>query len=323
MKSFKALRPMSRLAVLIGIAALIVVGAVAIAADPQPAIQTTTPNLERQITNIDITRQQIRNYYGDPLGTGNFSPDSNYAKEASDVASDGTRFLDGLARQGHANHAPAGAAILLDVDDTTLATWNYEIFSNWAYNPTTNANYVLGELFPAVPGMVAMVNRAASQGYAIFFLTGRGAAQETATLGNLTDSDAIGLNAGYPHPTTARERRGRPLHQAGRRRLPAVPEGRLHGRSERLVHDDALQDRDAPAHRIAGLRHRRELRGPVQRPERRLRRPHVQAAEPELLPAVTALPSRTGGPDSRNSGPPAQVGAAQAGAAACDLTYSM
>ena len=201
MKSLRALRPTSRLALLIGLVAMIAAGAVAFAADPQPAIKTTTPTSERQITNIDVLRQQIRNYYGDPLGTGTFAPDSNYAKEAEDAASDGTRYLDGLARQGHANHAPAMAAIVLDVDDTTLATWNYEIASNWAFNPTTNANFVLGELFPPVPGMVGMVQRAASQGYAIFFLTGRPTSQETATLGNLTDSDTVGLNAGYPHPT--------------------------------------------------------------------------------------------------------------------------
>jgi hypothetical protein len=162
MKSLRALRPTYRLAILIGLVTLVVVSAVAIAADPQPAIQTTTPNSERQITNIDVDRQQIKNYYGDPLGSGTFGADSNYAREAADVASDGTRYLDGLARQGHANHAPAGAAILLDVDDTTLATWNYEIASNWAYNPTSNAQFVTNELFPAVPGMVAMVNRAAS-----------------------------------------------------------------------------------------------------------------------------------------------------------------
>ena len=201
MKSLRALRPTSRLALLIGLVAMIAAGAVAFAADPQPAIKTTTPTSERQITNIDVLRQQIRTYYGDPLGTGTFAPDSNYAKEAEDAASDGTRYLDGLARQGHANHAPAMAAIVLDVDDTTLATWNYEIASNWAFNPTTNANFVLGELFPPVPGMVGMVQRAASQGYAIFFLTGRPTSQETATLGNLTDSDTVGLNAGYPHPT--------------------------------------------------------------------------------------------------------------------------
>ena len=81
-----------------------------------------------------------------------------------------------------------------------MATWNYEIFSNWAYNPTTNANYVNGQLFPAVPGMVKMVSKAMAEGYAIIWITGRPATQEAATLGNLT-SDGIGVDAGYPAPT--------------------------------------------------------------------------------------------------------------------------
>ena len=38
-----------------------------------PAIRTFTPNSANQITNIDVLRQQIRNYYGDPLGTGAFA----------------------------------------------------------------------------------------------------------------------------------------------------------------------------------------------------------------------------------------------------------
>jgi hypothetical protein len=46
------------------------------ATTPQPAIQTKTPHSERDITNIDVLRQQIRNYYGDPLGSGIFSQDS-------------------------------------------------------------------------------------------------------------------------------------------------------------------------------------------------------------------------------------------------------
>ncbi len=47
-----------------------------------PAIRTSTPRSERDITNIDVLRQQIRNYYGDPLGTGTFASDPNYLKEA-------------------------------------------------------------------------------------------------------------------------------------------------------------------------------------------------------------------------------------------------
>src|SRR5262249_30904499 len=140
----------------------------------------------------------IRNYYGDPLGTGTFAADGNYAREASGVAEDGARYL---AKRARPHKSRPLQAIVLDVDDTTLATWNYEVFSNWAYNPTTNAEYVTSQRFPAVPGMVALVTEAAKEGYAIFFLTGRPAAQEPPTLGNLT-ADNVGVDAGYPAPTT-------------------------------------------------------------------------------------------------------------------------
>jgi hypothetical protein len=169
------------------------------AATPQPAIKTITPRSEKDVTNIDVLRQQLRNYYGDPLGTGQFGDDSNYAREARSVASDGAHYLAHARSKSHRTKA-----ILLDVDDTTLATWNYEIVSNWAYNPTTNADYVTKQLFPAVPGMVSTVTTAEREGYAIFYLTGRPTSQEQATLGNLT-ADGIGVDAGYPKPTTLRD----------------------------------------------------------------------------------------------------------------------
>ena len=180
----------------LAVTALAGAGAGYAAATAQPAIQTITPHRADDVTNIDVLRQQLRNYYGDPLGTGVFPADGNYAKEASRVAAAGQRLLAGRHHGGHATKA-----IVLDVDDTTLATWNYELVSNWAYNPTTNADYVLGQKFPAVPGMVAMSTAAEREGYAIFYLTGRGSAQEAATLGNLT-ADGVGVDAGYPKPTT-------------------------------------------------------------------------------------------------------------------------
>ncbi len=172
-----------------------------VTAAASPAIHTKTPRTANSITNIDVLRQQIRNYYGDPLGSGQFASDSNYAKETKSVAARGEAWLS-FVRAFHLHPGTGHRAIVLDVDDTTLATWNYEIFSNWAYNPTTNATYVNGELFPAVPGMVKLARIAKLEGYSIFFITGRPAVQETVTLGNLTDSDTIGLDAGYPTPTT-------------------------------------------------------------------------------------------------------------------------
>jgi predicted secreted acid phosphatase len=199
MEGFSVSLRSSRRFRMVAVAAVAVVavvgGGVAYAASTQPAIQTSTPRSERNITNLDVLRQQIRNYYGDPLGTGVAADDSNYAREAGSVAAAGKRWLA-------ATHNTRGTrAIVLDVDDTTLLTWNYEVASNWAYNPTTNAAYVNGQQFPAVFGMVDLVRGAEREGYAVFFLTGRGAAQEAATLGNLT-ADGVGVDAGYPKPTT-------------------------------------------------------------------------------------------------------------------------
>jgi predicted secreted acid phosphatase len=204
MKSLTSLRRVPRTVLALALVALVFAGYAAYAATT-PAIQTFTPQSERQITNLDVLRQQIRNYYGDPLGTGTFAPDSNYANEAQSVARDGERWL---AAQSHGTQHDrknsTQKAVVFDVDDTTLATWNYEVASNWAYNPTTNAEFVTDQKFPAVPGMVELADQAAKEGYAVFFLTGRPASQEAATLGNL-DSDGIGVDADYPAPTTLKD----------------------------------------------------------------------------------------------------------------------
>jgi predicted secreted acid phosphatase len=172
-------------------------GGAAVAATTGPAIQTITPVTEAQVPNIDVVRQQIKNYYGDPLGSGQFAPDSNYAKQVQRTVWTAEGWLKAQA------HRPdrARKAILLDVDDTSLNTYNYEIASNFAFNPQTNGQFVTDQKFPPVFGMVDLVKKAETEGYAIFFLTGRGAAQEPATLGNLT-ADGIGVDAGYPKPTT-------------------------------------------------------------------------------------------------------------------------
>ena len=191
-----------RLAALAAVLGLSLIAGGVVYAAASPAIQTVTPVSANHMGNIDVLRQQIRNYYGDPLGSGVFASDSNYAKETSSVAAAGASWLT-AKRHNLAQWISGGPkAIVLDVDDTTLATWNYEVFSNWAYNPTTNATYVNGELFPPVPGMVQMVTQAATEGYAIFWITGRPTSQAGVTLANLTTADVTGgISAGYPAPT--------------------------------------------------------------------------------------------------------------------------
>jgi predicted secreted acid phosphatase len=176
----------------------------------QPADLTFTPKSESQMTNIDVARAYAKNYYGAPTaiaGTGATATwntplnlQSNYANEARSVAEKGDNWLS--ARSKVANRA-----IVLDVDDTTLTTWNYELYSNWDFNATTNAIFVgltqinpppapatfTGNMFPATPGMVDLANDAKALGYAIFWITGRGDSQHQATIANLQNDSAAGL----------------------------------------------------------------------------------------------------------------------------------
>ena len=178
------------------------IGAAAVAG-LQPADLSYTPNSEGQMTNIDVARAYAKNYYGAPTavaGSGATATwntplnlDSNYANEARSAAKEGENWL-----QARSN--VKDRAIVLDVDDTTLTTWNYELYSNWDFNPTTNANFVgltgttfTGNMFPATPGMVDLASHASALGYAIFWITGRGDSQHAATIANLVNDGAAGL----------------------------------------------------------------------------------------------------------------------------------
>jgi predicted secreted acid phosphatase len=192
------------LVVAVVIAAVVAFAAAAVAG-LQPADLGFTPKSEAQMTNIDVARAYAKNYYGAPTATSGpngtwntpLNLTSNYADEARSVAKQGDNWLSARSKV-------PDRAIVLDVDDTTLTTWNYELYSNWDFNPTTNAQFVglttdatgthfTGNAFPATPGMVDLANDAKALGYAVFFLTGRGDSQHAATIANLVSDSAAGL----------------------------------------------------------------------------------------------------------------------------------
>jgi predicted secreted acid phosphatase len=170
---------------------------------PAPPVHPTSAN---QIQNLDQVKTAIKAYYGDtvstqtdpvpdaPVGTfpgdgattllHQFSPDSAYAHEVKRIANRAARALAHPRPSAH-------KAILFDVDDTTLNTYSYEIYSGFVYNPTTNGYFVnagSASVFPAVPGMVRLEHKALRRGYSVFFLTGRPVAQKDGTLANLRDA---------------------------------------------------------------------------------------------------------------------------------------
>lgn len=178
MRSFLARRS-TRIVGLATVAAALGLGVVGVAGASHPA---PAPVSDRQIPNLTKVENQIEAYYGDTVINGEHyaSPNSNYAHQLHAIERNVKTYL--RAR----NHRNKGKpAIVLDVDDTTLLTYNYELENGFAYSPTTNAAYVDAEKMSAVFGMPNLVNWAQQQGYSIFYITGRPEAQRAATAGNL------------------------------------------------------------------------------------------------------------------------------------------
>jgi hypothetical protein len=176
------------------------------------------PTSASQIQNIDQVKTAIKAYYGDtttavddPVPAGQdvsfpqdstvqklhqYSPDSAYAHEVKGIASDAGRYLAHRKQAHHQQGNFSGTpSVLFDIDDTTLNTYSYEIYSNFVFNPTTNGFFVhagSASVFPAVPGMVALEQKALAKGYQVFFLTGRSKIatpdQTPGTLANLEDA---------------------------------------------------------------------------------------------------------------------------------------
>ena len=204
-----------------GVVALGVVGLVATGTagangshgGPAVPAPPASPTRADQIQNIDQVKTAIKGYYGDTTTTLPGGPavdpvtddagdvalhypsvGSAYDKEMGGITSTAARYLanPGKAHKATAKKArKAQKAIVLDVDDTTLNTYNYEIYSNFVYNPAQNAAFVNSAAFPAVFHMVQLVNKAKAEGYTVFYLTGRGETQRAGTDANLT-------KVGYP-----------------------------------------------------------------------------------------------------------------------------
>jgi hypothetical protein len=142
------------------------------------------PRTDAHIPNVTLVEDQIMAYYGDTVAAnGDHVPSAtgNYAKQVEHIEAQAKHYL----ATAHARHG-LKRAVVFDVDDTTLNTYNYEIASQFGYDPVTNGAYVTAERFPAVPGMPALFNWAENHGYTVFLITGRPESQRKPTEGNLT-----------------------------------------------------------------------------------------------------------------------------------------
>ncbi|NLU69151.1 HAD family acid phosphatase [Streptomyces sp. HNM0574] len=162
----------------------------------QATAGNAVPATDREIPNLDTVKDRIEAYYGDvETGDGEHhaSPRSNYAKQVRGIADRARTELAGeLAARGEKRDDRP--AIVLDVDDTTLLTYNFERRVDYAFSDEAQDEYLRTTDMPAVFGMPELVNWAHDKGVEVFFLTGRKEHQRDWSVRNLK-------NAGYEVPT--------------------------------------------------------------------------------------------------------------------------
>jgi hypothetical protein len=156
-----------------------------------------TPKNGNAEMNVNVLEDQIEHYYGSAsatfpvVGTVTVpSPTSNYAKQMHHIVASAESYL---GRAIHQHHGTGKPAVVFDIDDTLLNTFDYTLAEQFGFTSASNAIWVNAGAFPAVFYMPQLVSYAASHGYAVFFITGRPQTQTDATINNL-------VSAGYAKP---------------------------------------------------------------------------------------------------------------------------
>ncbi|WNI15436.1 HAD family acid phosphatase [Actinacidiphila sp. ITFR-21] len=156
---------------------------------------SSVPRSDKQIPNLTDVVNEIKAYYGDTVdatGEHQASPTGNYARQVAGIEAKATSYLAHAGKDsGHGKHAKK-PAIVLDVDDTSLLTYNYELEVGFNYTPASNSAYLDTKNMPPVFGVDTLTNWASAHGYTVFWITGRPEAQRADTVRNLS---AVGYRA--------------------------------------------------------------------------------------------------------------------------------
>ena len=102
--------------------------------------------------NVNVLEDQIEHYYGSATATfpvvGTVtvpSPDSNYAKQMHHIVANAEAYLAGAIHQHHGTGKPA---VVFDIDDTLLNTYDYTLAEQFGFTPASNAIWVNACAFP-------------------------------------------------------------------------------------------------------------------------------------------------------------------------------
>jgi predicted secreted acid phosphatase len=158
--------------------------------------------------NVNVLEDQIEHYYGSAsatyptVGTVTIpAANSNYAKQMKQIVTNAEGYL---AATAHSSHGAGKPAVVFDIDDTLLNTYDYTVAEQFGFDSASNAIWINNAAFPAVFFMPQLVTFAADHGYAVFFITGRPQSQTAATITDLTTAGYAAPPAGhlFLKPTT-------------------------------------------------------------------------------------------------------------------------
>jgi hypothetical protein len=151
--------------------------------------------------NVNVLEDQVEHYYGSASetfpGVGAVtvaSSTSNYARQMKQIAAGAEAYL---AQAASRYHGPGKPAVVFDIDDTLLSTYDYTLAEQFGYDSATNQVWIDDAAFPAVFYMPQLVTFAAEHGYAVFYITGRPQSQTAATIKDLTSAGYAAPAAGH------------------------------------------------------------------------------------------------------------------------------
>ena len=135
------------------------------------------------IPNFDSVEATVRAYYAAPQGIAN-KKSSPYISEMKKLRDTWVPVIkDRCATQRALGRRPA---VVFDVDDTTLWTYDMEDAAmHFNFDPALQNEWVQAKRFKAVPAMPAVVRAAKRAGCKVIGITGRRDDQRVATLRNL------------------------------------------------------------------------------------------------------------------------------------------
>jgi predicted secreted acid phosphatase len=134
------------------------------------AVADASQDGEHGIENLSLAKEKVKQYYGD-TGSQQPSPESSFAADVAAKRQQAkAKLAQALAERANDDSKPA---IVLDVDDTTLSTYNYEVLNDFAYDREEAEQYVKENVMDPVFGMPELAQWAEEQGVEVFYLSAR------------------------------------------------------------------------------------------------------------------------------------------------------